>query len=253
MSQDDTSIADVPSVMRFERVQTILESEPALRERLGPKDQPVFKKRNQEKHMFSRGVVAVTLALHKKGIDAHDADRYAVLSVAADVLEDLSKRPATIKSPAKSAPKAAPKPPKKPAVKAPARPKPKVKAKPAPAAKPVEPPVVQAPAPAPAPEPPKAPAPAPVQGAAPEIDPDADANQQAPLFYIYLTVFSLLAPVKNFLELGDNQPGADQRMAKLDSLIEEVYKLRDVAVPLPPNMLPSSLKDGQNTATSSKG
>ncbi len=274
MSQEINSVAVVPSVMRFERVQTILESEPALRERLGPKDQAVYK-RNQERHFFSKGVVAVTCALAQKRIDAHSANRNIVLSVASSVLGIGSDKAPVLKitqpvrQPVKQPVKV--KEAKKPEVKAlpapvpatvpkPAPPKPKApKAAPKPKAPKATVPKPEPPAPVPAPAPvqvqPPAPAAPATQPAAVEPAPveEVEPLQQVPGYYIYTTIYALLAPAFQLMELGDNTPGAEQRKGKLGSLLEDVYKLKDVAVPLPPNMLPPSLKDGQSASSNSKG
>jgi hypothetical protein len=66
---NEDTLRKKPSVMRYDRVQQIIESDRALAAYLGPKDQEI-EKRNGEKNYYRRGVVIVTEALHAKGVDA---------------------------------------------------------------------------------------------------------------------------------------------------------------------------------------
>lgn len=208
MTQENASVATapgskLPSVMRYDRVQAILDSDPALKPFLGPKDQEVIK-RNGEKHRYNRGVVTVTNALHERGFDAHNTNKNVVLSLAFDILRD-------------KAPKAAM--PEKPKVEKPKveKPKPEPKAEPAP--KPKAPKIPKAPkAPSVPKKPePKAPAPEPVAAAptpAGAVPPTAPAPISKPgfVYYIYGTALSHAVTIYKTLEIGDRMPGAEARL-----------------------------------------
>lgn len=226
--------------MRYDRVQAILEHEPALKDSLGPKDQEIIK-RNKEKHFYSRGVVTVTAALHDRGFDAHNADRSTVLHVAAEVLGALKDKPAKPPTVKPVVPKPVPKP--APAPKAevklkPTRPKPKPKAKPEPVtATPVaeNPPAVKSSAPA----------------LSTATANGAPTDDRVPVYYIYATGLSLVLGLRKILEM-DQSPGFEARQQKVDDLYSEMYKLRDVAIPIPADMMPPSL-NAKSSAEHSKG
>lgn len=107
----------VPTSMRYERVQDILESQPAFRARVLQKTHPV-ETRFGEKIMLSREAVEITDALHAEGKDAHKASKVEVLQMAARLLRSPTNGEAQAPSPpapavhaasAPPAPKAAPK------------------------------------------------------------------------------------------------------------------------------------------------
>jgi hypothetical protein len=94
MSQENSpssAAAKRPSIMRYEKVQAILDSEPALKDYLGPKDQEVVD-RNNEKHFYSRGTVLVINELQDRGFDAHQAPKPTVLLLASKVLRDKAQK-----------------------------------------------------------------------------------------------------------------------------------------------------------------
>ena len=243
--------------MRFERVQNFLEADPTLRERLGPKDHPV-NNRSQEKHFFSKGVVAVTLTLHEKGLDAHTANKFTILEIAQEVLKsngEIKMLSLKIEPDKNGAEEQAPapvvlvtEPAPVPAVPATGLPAPPIKRKrgrppkPKPplevAVKPEQAPVPTTQVQTPPPE--KLPQALP-ESAHPPLSPQPRTDVQLPVFYPFPVVFAQLAAAYNILQMADNQPGADQRQAKLDSLIVDVLNLKDIAVPLPPAMTPPSL------------
>jgi len=82
----------LPTSMRYERVQGILESQPAICGRLGPKTYPI-ETRFGEKVFFSKEAVEITEALHNEGKDAHKVPLNDVLRMAARVMMRLGDRP----------------------------------------------------------------------------------------------------------------------------------------------------------------
>ncbi len=142
--------AKLPSSMRYERVQDILENEPAFRTRISPKTHMV-ESRFGEKMAFSKEAVDITEALHAEGKDAHKVPKTDVLHMAARVFRIIATNgeahvvtapvaapaPAPAKpvtKPVAAKPAAAPAPAKKKKakVKAVAAPKPEPKPKAAP-------------------------------------------------------------------------------------------------------------------------
>ncbi len=120
----------LPSSMRYERVQDILENEPAFRNRISSKSHPIDT-RFGEKMLFSKETVEITEALHAEGKDAHKVPKTDVLIMAAKVLKIIStngqnhvNNPPAVAQP-EPKPKAEPAPLKK---------KQQVKSKPTPAA-----------------------------------------------------------------------------------------------------------------------
>lgn len=217
--------------MRYDRVQSILEAERAFKDRLGPKDTEVTK-RNGQPQRFAKSVIEVTRRLHANGIDAHTADKSLVVRLADEVLSSFKtnavpKKPAEVKPP--DAKLAEPRP-----VKAKAKPEKPKRAKP------------ETPAPAPAPTVDLAPAP--VSPAAPVAPAPAPPLTTT---YIFLSVLTLLHSAYNLLQMFDREPGAEKRQEKLAEQMEEMYKLRDVPVPIPVNTIPTSLKNGQLPAAKS--
>ena len=245
--------------MRFERVQALLEAEPAFRDRIGPKDQKIEKK--NQTFLFSKGTIEVTRHLHQNGYDAHNADRTIVVAAASLVLKQLAPakptrkpvkpvKPVKLVKLAKPVKAKAKRPVTAPAQASAARDGP-------PAAKKPEPPAAKKPEPQPEtklheparkPEQPAAAAAEPAQDGPPPPPAPATDPGQIPVYYIYATTFTMLASIIQLLERADNQPGADVRRAKSDDLAEELFKLKDVGVPLPMEMLPNSVKNAKNTA-----
>ena len=225
MSQDSSSLGvaagKLPSVMRYDRVQAILEADDAIKAHLGPKDQEVTK-RNGEKHRYTRGVFLVTNILHERHFDAHNVDKNMVLGIAFEVLID---KPQKIVPP-KPVAKPAPPPPPKPVVEV-KKPEPKPEPKPK-AIRPQAPkksvPQTKAPAkPGPAAVPP-APVPAPV----------APAEQKPGfVYYIYGTALSHAVTIYKTLEIGDRSPGAEARLDTVSKLIDQLKPLANTAVPMP--------------------
>lgn len=253
--------------MRFERIEKILEAEPAYRDRLGPKDQK-YEKKNGVTQFFSKGTVDVTWQLYNTGFDPHNCTRADVAVAAQLVLNEkrVSPVPKPVKKPEPKAQVKKPEPVKKPQAKQP--PQAKQQPKPKPKAKPVAqvvaaPAEIKATAPVPTPAPAPAPvaAPAPVTHAEPvpaqETLPDAVAApvpapdpNKVPVYYIYASTFTMMASIKQLLDAADNQPGADGRSTRVDALMQELFDLKDVGVPLPMSLLPDSLKHGKSTSDS---
>jgi len=77
----------LPSSMRYERIQQILEKDPALGPLLSPKNQPIDS-RFGEKMCYSKEVVAVTQAIHAEGKDAQKLGKNEVLRVAMVVMKN---------------------------------------------------------------------------------------------------------------------------------------------------------------------
>lgn len=232
--------------MRYDRVAAILEQDPLLKISLGAKDQEIIK-RNKEKHLFSRGVVAVTNAIHQRGMDAHSVDRSLVLNIAAEVLGALNDKPNKLpKLPKPAAVKPAKPVVVKPVVvKAPAAPKPKPvvpkvvsppKQKPVVTAKPKVAPTPKKPAPIAAPT-------------ALTLPPSPIASEKVPVYYVYATGLSLVLGLRKIMEM-DQTPGFEERQQKVDSLYQDLYKLRDVAVPIPLDMMPPTNAANTNNSKS---
>ena len=74
--------------MRYERVQEILQNDPFMKTRLGPRTQQVDT-RFGEKTLFSKEVFEVTNAIHQEGKDAHKVPKIDVLRVAMRVMKIL--------------------------------------------------------------------------------------------------------------------------------------------------------------------
>lgn len=72
--------------MRYQRIQEILEKDPALGRLLSPKNQPIDS-RFGEKICYSKEVVAVTQAIHAEGKDAQKLSKPEVLRVAMVVMK----------------------------------------------------------------------------------------------------------------------------------------------------------------------
>lgn len=245
--------------MRYDRVQRVLESDLALRTRIGPRDVEVCK-RNGEASKFSRGVVAVTDAIHNDGKDAHTIPPHDVLTYAIRVLEFLNTAKA-------GPPPGPPPPPKKPKsavavkpvikAKAPERPAPKKVAAPAPPS-PSSPPakaVAQVPVKLPVavavktgssplksvvaavPSKPvsakKVTRPGLAPGTPPVPKPVAPLSPSVPTVKIFQAVIANMAAVHNVLHDFDRTPGAETRLSKVEALLAEFVNLKDVAVPMP--------------------
>ena len=80
----------MPTFMRYAKVQAVLEKEPAFRKILGPKDQPVCKP-NGTPQGFSREVIAVTESIHASNMDAQSLTNHQIIDTAIGVL--LSGKP----------------------------------------------------------------------------------------------------------------------------------------------------------------
>ena len=259
--------------MRFDRVQAILEGSD-LKEMLGPKDQEIQKKTG-EKHLYSRGVVLVTMTLHERGFDAHNVDRHVVQALAAKLLPSKAAVKLPVAKPAKPVKKIEPKKPKvriirKTGVKSPGVPRPgRSKLAPRRPAKGA----ASAPAPVAAPKPPETPKPAPTPvpqveaptGTVPVIvtpvpTPTQAANgpvavasetesSSAVVFYVYGTALSMAISLAKTLEVGDRLPGAEQRQQAANDMIEMLFPLRDQPVPLPKDLMPAVISNVKASAS----
>lgn len=72
---------DLPSAARLTRIQSVLEAEPAFKDKLGEKTVKVLK-RSGEEIMFSQEVVDVGLALQRDGKDACTSPKPEILRYA---------------------------------------------------------------------------------------------------------------------------------------------------------------------------
>jgi hypothetical protein len=93
----------LPSSMRYERVQDILENEPAFRARISPKTHLV-ESRFGEKIAFSKEAVDITEALHAEGKDAHKVPKSDVLHMAARIFRIIATNGDTTHTAATTAP-----------------------------------------------------------------------------------------------------------------------------------------------------
>ena len=71
----------MPSVMRYNRVEQVLQDDLALRRRLGPKDCPIDRGFGTT-ILYSKEVVDVTEAIHRAGKDAHRIAKSEILTIA---------------------------------------------------------------------------------------------------------------------------------------------------------------------------
>ncbi len=248
-----------PSVMRYQRVETILQADPVLRDLLGPKDHEILK-RNGEKQKYSKGVAAVTGYLHEKGIDASTAAPALVLAFAVKVLQE----PKVDKGGAKEPETALPVPKKrgrprlrdtldKSAVKLVEKPGAQAEAKPA--KKSVEKIVdktgkkqgagttVKVPEPK-GPEP-KGPKPLVAQNSSVPLEGSVSpVSEGQPVVFLFVVTLSMLHGAYNLLKLFDHEPGAEKRLEKLAEQIDEMHRLRDITIAVTPDSLPPSFQHG---------
>lgn len=82
-----------PTFPRYERVESILNTEEALVARLSPADQPVMRPDGKSRN-FSREVVEITERLHNSGKDVHKMPQKDIIKVACQVV-DLNSKPRT--------------------------------------------------------------------------------------------------------------------------------------------------------------
>lgn len=87
----------IPTIVRYERVEKVLSTEPLFTRHQGPKSYEVVRK-SGEKVYFSKEVVAVVLAIHDSGFDAHKCLKETILEYAADVLKDKGGKGESAKS-----------------------------------------------------------------------------------------------------------------------------------------------------------
>src|SRR5271157_3791360 len=234
----------LPSVMRYDRVQSILEGDLALKDFLGPKGQEV-EKRNGEKYLYSQGVILVTNALHERGFDAHNVDKDKVLLLASELLRDkklalkaiaASKPEPGAKSQESKVEEAKPAPKPKPAPKSKPAPKPKPKPVPKSASQKIKPRSVKPKASAASAASPvaavsvhrndslPAPAPATIDGQTPK---------SGYVYYTYGTALGLAVTLHRTLEIGDRMPGAEARLEAVGKIIDQLKPMANVGVPMP--------------------
>jgi hypothetical protein len=209
----------VPTVMRYVRVQTILENEPAFKDQLGQKDKEVAK-RNGQRHFFSKKVIDVTEAIHRAGLDAHNTDRGVVLRYAMGVfgMEQPNSSP---QQPKNSLPVKLPPVPAPPAeVERNGKHKPdKEKTKTAPKKTKISDIKLAV---------------RPVAKTEPE-EPEPEEEEEVaspsrleskPISYqVNTAIFTLLCAVMNLAE-RDGAPGADKRLQKVEALMDEYEKVK---------------------------
>lgn len=201
-----------PSVMRYDRVASILGAEPAFKDRIGPKDQ-VITKRNSEKFYYSRLVVSVTDLIHTHGLDAHNVPKSYVLKVATEACDFLSQNGAPVKPPVKR---------KKtePPVKTEEAAKEMAAKKKAPEPKVPQPEtaVVVAEAPKPA-EPYRSQAPA------PQV---LEAESKLVTVYSNIAKLTLCISVQNLMQLDDDKfPGFEKRSEAINFLIGDFNRIKN--------------------------
>lgn len=80
--------AKLPTFMRYERVQDILQNDNLLKTKLGPRSVSIDT-RFGEKLMFSKEAIEVTEAIHAEGKDAHKVPKAEVLRMALRVMKVL--------------------------------------------------------------------------------------------------------------------------------------------------------------------
>jgi hypothetical protein len=230
-----------PTYMRYNRVHHVLSQELAFKDRLTGKTEAVFKP-DGSTELFSPEVIKVTQALHDSGKDAHKCQKIDVIRVAVKVFglggstepETTTGNVAVPEKPVSLTPRNGvvhPAPQRKPV----AKPKPAAKAA-KPKVEAVAPPVQPAPTapivvPTPAPAPAQTPAPeatqkvdkeAAVKGAV-EAMMTARPESTAP-FNAYISMYSLALSIVQLCDMYDNQPGAKDRMKKLEELIADFHK-----------------------------
>lgn len=257
----------LPTSMRYERVQDILQNDNLLRTKLSARTHSVDT-RFGEKLLFSKEVVEVTEAIHAEGKDAHKVPKHEVLRIALRVMKIMPSngevsaigvRPAAVPTPVApppaEKPKTKPKPtqavkppapapvakPKKPQpVKAAPKPqavKPEVKVtKPVRVAKAAKPEAVKetsaAAKPAartPAAETPEPPIPE--SELPPERQPlhlpSAFDPRKHPHYNVQSTIYSLLLSGLNLSEHFEKYPGFEDRQRKLELLIKDYLETCD--------------------------
>jgi hypothetical protein len=252
LEQEGSSRQKGLSVMRYDRIQSILEADPALRTRLGPKNQEIVK-RNGDTQRFSKGVIDVAERLHQCGLDAHNAPRVKVLAIAIGVLNVLQPEIGEIKPPVEVPPEAVkPEPIKR-----------RRRRRRLPDGTLVDPPDLVSSLPPGAVQPtsvsspplvadsriakPESPAPELKSAVAGEthVEQAKPVPAAMPAIYPFISVLSLLHSAYNLLKLFDREPVAEKRLEALAEQIDEMYCLKDVSVPMPLDTLPPSLKYGK--------
>lgn len=234
----------LPTSMRYERVQEILESDPACRIRLSPKTQAI-ETRFGEKVVYSKEAIEVTEALHAEGKDAHKVPKNDVLRVAIRIMKSSGNHAPPAVSVAPPPPPPAPpvvegKPKKKAKAVKPEPPPPDPAPPPAPAKKPVKAKKAEAkPQPAPPPkkvkaevpktatvEPPPPPPPPvpeselPIEKQPLKLPPDFDPSKY-PHYSVQSSIYSLLLSALNMSEHYEKYPNAEARQKKLDELVRD--------------------------------
>ena len=96
-----------PTFMRYVRVEKILESDAALRRKLGKKNREIHS-RNGNLRLFSREVIQVTDHIHRQGKDAKNLPKAELLRIAGKLLSKGGGKPSSTrdeqKKPSSSAP-----------------------------------------------------------------------------------------------------------------------------------------------------
>jgi hypothetical protein len=78
-----------PNVMRYQRVQAILENEPGMRKRLGPKDCVAIAKFGEQVSV-SKLTLTVTESLHEAGRDSSKIPKSEIVDIAASFLPEFN-------------------------------------------------------------------------------------------------------------------------------------------------------------------
>jgi hypothetical protein len=245
----------LPTSMRYDRVQVILEDDPFCRIRLSPKTQAV-ETRFGEKVVYSKEVVEVTEALHAEGKDAHKVPKNEVLKAALRIMKSSGNHappavsvappppppapPAAEGKPKKKAKAAKPEPPPAPPPSPPPPPakkankpkKPEAKLQP-PAPAPAKKVKAEAPKTAPAVATPPPPAPPPVPESELPIEkqplklpPDFDPSKY-PHYSVQSSIYSLLLSALNMSEHYEKYPDAETRQKILDDLVRRYQETCD--------------------------
>lgn len=229
--------------MRYERVQKILEEEPALRGRLSPRTVPIETRFN-ENILFSQETITITEAIHAEGKDAHKVPKHEILLMAAKQMR-LMPGNGTSKaqsSPPKPSPPVKATPAPQPKSKAAKKPQQQAKAAPRPAAKSTpakeEPKAAKRPEPRPV-ETRKTRSPEPAEQNLPqsELPPEKQplklpANfdpRKHPHYSVQSSIYSLLLSALAMSESFEKFPGMEERQKELCILVK---KYQDTCDPL---------------------
>jgi len=186
-----------PSFIRYQRVETILKTEPAFRAKVAIKTEIVMKPDGKQ-HKFSEGVVKTTEAIHAAGLDPYSIARGEVIKYAMKVIGI-----GAVNNNGQAEVQASPLSPPRPAAKTKPKPAAKVVAKPAVKAKPEKS----------------------VPAAETKL-PAAPSEPKDDMLCPEVAVYSMLMGARTLAEKHDKKAGFEKRMKALETLAKE---FRDLA------------------------